>query len=70
MFEVLTELGQGTFGDVFLVQKKDTLERFALKILNKDFMVKKNRVSNVYREKEVLIAAGSHPQIVSLKGSF
>ena len=55
MFETLQELGEGSFGDVYLVKNKVTNEKFALKTLNKEFMIKNNRVDNVYKEKQVLL---------------
>lgn len=70
MFETVSELGEGVFGDVFLVQNKMTGEKFALKILNKDFMIKTERVRNVYQEKQILLKAGKHPHIAALRGSF
>jgi hypothetical protein len=34
-FKVLKLLGTGSFGDVYLVEKKDTGKSFAMKVLNK-----------------------------------
>lgn len=70
MFETLADLGEGTFGDVYLVENKKTLERFALKTLNKAFMIRNNRVDNVYKEKALLLEAGRHPHIVAFRGSW
>ena len=70
MFETVCELGEGVFGDVYLVQNKMTGEKFALKILNKEFMIKIDRVNNVYQEKKILLEAGKHPHIAALRGSF
>ena len=33
-------------------------------------MIKNNRIDNVYKEKNILREAGSHPRIVSLRSSF
>ena len=57
MFNTLSELGEGSFGDVHLVENKQTKERFALKSLNKDFMIKMNRIDNVYKEKRLMFEA-------------
>ena len=70
MFNVLSELGEGSFGDVHLVENKQTKEKFALKSLNKDFMIKMNRIDNVYKEKRLMFEASQHPNIVSLRASF
>jgi len=34
-FEVLSLLGRGSFGEVFLVRKKDNGIKYAMKVLNK-----------------------------------
>ena len=69
-FNTLKELGSGTFGDVYLVSQQSTSKKFALKTLNKEHMIAKNRVQNVYQEKQALIEVGKHSNIVSLRGSF
>jgi hypothetical protein len=43
-FENIKLIGRGAFGEVRLVRKKDTGEYFAMKIMNKDFMIEKNQV--------------------------
>jgi len=35
-FEILKVIGRGSFGKVFLVEKRDTGERFAMKVLRKE----------------------------------
>ena len=47
-FTTLKELGSGTFGDVYLVSQQSTGKKFALKTLNKEHMITKNRIQNVY----------------------
>ena len=42
-------------GEVSAMGQKVTNEKFALKTLNKEFMIKNNRVDNVYKEKQVLL---------------
>lgn len=39
---MLTVVGRGSFGKVYLVRKKDTGQPFAMKILKKDQLIKKN----------------------------
>lgn len=41
-FEVLSLLGRGSFGEVFLVRKKDTGIKYAMKVLNKQKVMSKN----------------------------
>jgi protein-serine/threonine kinase len=54
---------------VFLVRLKGTDQLYAMKVLEKDEMIKKNKVKRVLTEREVL-ATADHPFIVTLYYSF
>ena len=41
-FITLKVIGRGSFGKVYLVRKKDTQQPYAMKILKKDQLIKKN----------------------------
>lgn len=41
-FYILKVIGRGSFGKVYLVRKKDTGIAYAMKILKKDQLIKKN----------------------------
>lgn len=41
-FQLLTVIGRGSFGKVYLVRKKSDGKPYAMKILKKDQLVKKN----------------------------
>jgi len=41
-FQLNTVIGRGSFGKVYLVRKKDTGLPYAMKILKKDQLIKKN----------------------------
>lgn len=41
-FYILKVIGRGSFGKVYLVRKKDTGVPYAMKILKKDQLIKKN----------------------------
>ena len=41
-FQLLKVIGRGSFGKVYLVRKKDTGLAYAMKILKKDQLIKKN----------------------------
>lgn len=71
-FEVLRLLGKGTFGQVYQVKKKDTKRIYAMKILSKKVIVKKNEVAHTIGERNILVrtASKSCPFIVGLKFSF
>jgi serine/threonine protein kinase len=46
-FEPLKVIGRGAFGEVRLVQKRDTGHVYAMKILRKAAMVEKEQVAHV-----------------------
>jgi len=69
-FEVLRVIGQGSFGKVFLVQKKgsdDTV--FAMKVLKKDFVKQRRQIEHTRTERKVL-GTVRHPFIVGMYYAF
>ncbi|CAI4726083.1 AGK_G0047700.mRNA.1.CDS.1 [Saccharomyces cerevisiae] len=68
-FEKIRLLGQGDVGKVFLVREKKTNKVYALKVLSKDEMIKRNKIKRVLTEQEIL-ATSNHPFIVTLYHSF
>ncbi|KAL3231796.1 Serine/threonine-protein kinase SCH9 [Nakaseomyces bracarensis] len=71
-FEVLRLLGKGTFGQVYQVKKKDTKRIYAMKVLSKKVIVKKNEIAHTIGERNILVttSAKASPFIVGLKFSF
>lgn len=53
-FQMITQVGQGGYGQVFLARKKDTREICALKILNKNLLVKLDETKHVLTERDIL----------------
>lgn len=53
-FEMITQVGQGGYGQVFLARKKDTREVCALKILNKTLLLKLDETRHVLTERDIL----------------
>lgn len=45
-FSILKVIGRGSFGKVYLVQKKDSGEYFAMKTLKKDVILRRNQKIN------------------------
>lgn len=68
-FEVLKLLGKGYFGRVFLVQKKDNDQLYALKVIPKIDIIKKNSFDNLKNEKRILMSV-NHPFVVNLEYFF
>ncbi|BDA45563.1 Ribosomal protein S6 kinase beta-2 [Coccomyxa sp. Obi] len=68
-FELLRVVGQGAFGKVFQVRKKDTGQIYAMKVMRKERILAKDHGDYVRTEREVLTAV-FHPYIVTLRCSF
>ncbi|RKP18306.1 serine/threonine protein kinase 15, partial [Rozella allomycis CSF55] len=68
-FEILKPISRGAYGKVYLAQKKSTRDLFAIKVLKKSDMVRKNMVTSVLAEKRVL-ALARNPYVVKLYYAF
>jgi len=68
-FEFLKTLGKGTFGKVILCREKATNQLYAMKILKKEVIIKKDEVEHTMTEKRVLQKT-DHPFLLTLKYSF
>ncbi|KAH8322847.1 hypothetical protein KR059_008965 [Drosophila kikkawai] len=68
-FEALKVIGRGAFGEVRLVQKKDTGHVYAMKVLRKADMLEKEQVAHVRAERDVLVEA-DHQWVVKMYYSF
>ncbi|KAJ1833194.1 serine/threonine-protein kinase dbf2 [Coemansia sp. RSA 2706] len=53
-FDVLAQIGQGGFGQVFLARKRDTGEVCALKKMEKQLLVRLNEVQHILTERDIL----------------
>ncbi|KAH7358496.1 serine/threonine-protein kinase sid2 [Plectosphaerella cucumerina] len=58
-FQILTQVGQGGYGQVFLAQKKDTREVCALKVMSKKLLFKLDEIRHVLTERDILTTAKS-----------
>ncbi|KAL1992851.1 hypothetical protein VTN49DRAFT_3607 [Thermomyces lanuginosus] len=58
-FQLLTQVGQGGYGQVYLAQKKDTREVCALKIMSKKLLFKLDEIHHILTERDILTAAKS-----------
>lgn len=68
-FEVLMTLGKGAFGRVRLARHRETATLWAIKMLQKKEIIKKNSMSHVLREKNLLLHV-LHPFIVKMPCTF
>ena len=68
-FICLAQLGKGSFGEVYLVQKISTKEKFAMKVLRKERIMGQNLLKYAIAERNVL-SLSNHPFIVKLKFAF
>ncbi|KAJ2481788.1 Serine/threonine-protein kinase [Coemansia sp. RSA 2131] len=68
-FQTVKVIGRGAFGEVRLVQKRDTGKIFAMKILRKTEMIKKDQLAHVRAERDVLAESDSM-WVVQLYFSF
>ena len=69
-FDFLTTLGQGAYGQVYLVQKKNSKENYALKVLEKNHIIRYDKIESVFREKNIGEELSDHPNIVQFEATF
>ncbi|KAJ3192983.1 hypothetical protein HK101_005632, partial [Irineochytrium annulatum] len=68
-FEKVKMIGRGDVGKVFLVRHKESGKHYAMKVLRKSVMIKRNKIKRVLAEQEIL-ATSNHPFIVTLYHTF
>ena len=68
-FTLLKVVGKGSFGKVLQVRKKDTGRIYAMKVMKKEDLVRRDEIAHTRSERNVL-AQCRNPFLVSLKFSF
>ena len=68
-FHIVTQVGQGGYGEVFLARKRESGELCALKRLRKRVLVKMDEVRHVLTERDILTATRT-PWLVGLLYAF
>eukprot|EP00461_Guttulinopsis_vulgaris_P000589 UN00589 len=68
-FQDIRIIGRGAFAEVKVVRKKDDGQIYAMKVMSKAEMVKKNQVHHILAERNILTLVDS-PWIVNLVYSF
>ena len=68
-FIVKRVIGKGSFGKVFLVQKRGKDDVYAMKSIRKDILLQNDQVESTKLEKEILLKA-EHPFLVKMEYIF
>ncbi|KAK3009810.1 hypothetical protein RJ639_013935 [Escallonia herrerae] len=68
-FEIIKPISRGAFGRVFLARKTATGDLFAIKVLRKADMIRKNAVESILAERDILISV-RNPFVVRFFYSF
>ncbi|CAG7868220.1 unnamed protein product [Brassica rapa] len=68
-FEVIKEISRGAYGRVLLAKKRATGDLFAIKVLKKADMIRKNAVERIHAERDILINV-RNPFVVRFFYSF
>ena len=55
-FEMKSVIGKGSYGKVMLVKKKDTGQLYALKVLKKAEIIRRNQVEHTMTERRILVS--------------
>ena len=68
-FVIKSVIGRGSFGKVFLVQKRGSNNVYAMKSLRKDVIIEYDQVESTRLEKDILLQA-DHPFLVGMSYVF
>jgi protein-serine/threonine kinase len=68
-YDKIKLIGRGDVGKVYLVKLKSNGKYYAMKVLSKADMIKRNKIKRVLAEQEILINV-KHPFVVSLYHTF
>jgi serine/threonine protein kinase len=66
---LLRLLGKGYFGKVFLAEKKNDGRLFAIKVIKKVDIIKRNFLDNLKNEKKIMLE-NNNPFVVALEYCF
>lgn len=69
-FEFLHVIGKGSFGRVLLARHRAEQRFYAVKVLSKRLVVKRNEVRHIMSERSVLLKTLNHPFLVGLHYCF
>ena len=69
-FKIIRRLGKGSYGTVYLVEKKDTRVQYAMKEISKEQVLSLGKKTAVYRERDILEMVSEHPNAIHLELTF
>ncbi|CAI2363276.1 unnamed protein product [Moneuplotes crassus] len=68
-FKIIKEVGEGSYGRVYLAKRVSDKKKVAIKMLDKHHLIKSHKVEHVMREKKIL-SEFAHPNLIELVGTF
>ena len=68
-FKLITVLGRGTFGKVYLAELAQNKNLYAIKSIRKDVLLEYDQVNNTKLEKDILFSC-DHPFLVGMDFLF
>ncbi|KAM9820407.1 microtubule-associated serine/threonine-protein kinase 3 [Neosynchiropus ocellatus] len=68
-FEMIKLISNGAYGAVYLVRHKESKQRFAMKMINKQNLILRNQIQQAFVERDILTFA-ENPFVVSMFCSF
>lgn len=69
-YQKISIIGRGAFGEVHVCKHKKTEKVYAMKMMKKAEMIKKNQVQHIRSERNILAASNENPWVVQLACSF
>ena len=69
-FEMISVIGKGSYGKVTLVKKKDSQKLYALKILKKSEIVRRNQVEHTMTERRILVSYNLNFSLINSIGKY
>ncbi len=68
-FEIIKPVSKGAFGKVYVARKRTTRDLYAIKVMKKELLLRKNMTSHVLAERRVMSLA-KNPYVVKLYYAF
>ncbi|KAI0979613.1 hypothetical protein GJ496_007362, partial [Pomphorhynchus laevis] len=69
-FDFLKHVGKGSYGKVYLARHKSEDKIYAVKVLDKSHIKRKNEIKHVMAERNVMVRVIDHPFLVKMHYSF